>query len=360
MKQTENHSIDNKEDIPVPRKEITLQHIADELGLTIQTVSKALRGKPGMSEETRSKIIRLARKLGYMTKEQVDSLLADKIAPYPYVRRRFVLVQNDQSLNHNRLLLKGLHERFWEIGHTVEPVLLPPGLKDTEFGEWAETAGLPYAEGIFIAPRLSVYSLEDKLLKLPVPRILLNYPSPESKVDCVIWDVYEAMFQSVRHLSRMGHERILYVGDVKSQRGFILRWQAFVEAMKETGCGVSPEEHAIVRSASDDWLRQFEAAYRRMQPTAIICGIDEETVPVYHKLTAMGVRIPRDCSLIALLNEQTEHLPLVTRPMLLIREAGYRAADRMLWRIANPHLPYEEIRLRGDFYTGSTVLKLQK
>ncbi|TNJ63007.1 LacI family transcriptional regulator [Paenibacillus hemerocallicola] len=339
------------------RKEITLRHLADELGLTIQTVSKALRGRPGMSEETRSKVIRLARKLGYITKEQVDSLIVDRIAPYPYVQRRFVLIQNDGSQNHNRLLLKGLHERFWEIGHTVEPVLLPGELKAGDFGDWAESKGLSYAEGIFIAPRLSVHSLEEKLLRLPVPRILLNYPSPESKVDCVIWDVYEAIYQSVRHLSRMGHSRVMYVGDIESQRGFILRWQAFAEAMREAGNEVRPEEHAIVRQPADDWLRRFEAAYRRYRPTAILCGIDEETAPVYYSLLKMGVRIPQDCSLIALLNEQTEHLPLLTRPLLLIREAGYRAADRMLWRIANPHLPYEEIRLRGDFYAGSTVLK---
>lgn len=39
------------------KKSIILQHIADELGLTIQTVSKALRGHPGMSEETRGLVI---------------------------------------------------------------------------------------------------------------------------------------------------------------------------------------------------------------------------------------------------------------------------------------------------------------
>ncbi|MBP1967604.1 hypothetical protein [Paenibacillus aceris] len=43
------------------------------------------------------------------------------------------------------------------------------------------------------------------------------------------------------------------------------------------------------------------------------------------------------------------------RPQLAIRESGYRAADRMLWRIANPHLPYEHVRLQGDFFMGSTL-----
>lgn len=340
------------------KKTVTLKHLADELGLTIQTVSKALRGLPGMSEETRSKVIQLARKTGYMTREQIDALLADKITPYPYVQRRFVLIQNEQSHNHNRLLLKGLHERFWEIGHTVESVLLPAELRAEAFDQWAEEKGLPYAEGLFIAPRLSAYDLEAKLLALPVPRILLNYPAPESQVDCVIWDVYEAIFQAVRHLARLGHVNVLYAGDIVSQRGFVLRWQAFAEAMREGGHVVRPEEHATASQSDPDKLKRFEALYRQKRPTAVLCGIDEEAAPLYRALVDMGVRIPHDCSFVALLNEQTEQLPLMTRPLLFVREAGYRAADRMLWRIANPTLPYEEIRLRGTFFAGSTVRNL--
>lgn len=108
------------------RKRITLHDLAAQLGLTIQTVSKALRGLPGMSEQTRSEVFKLARELGYMTKDQKQTLQLDHISPYPVVQRRFVLVQNKQSLNFNRLLLQGLHERFMEFGHTVQPLLILP------------------------------------------------------------------------------------------------------------------------------------------------------------------------------------------------------------------------------------------
>ncbi|OCT10956.1 hypothetical protein A8709_04435 [Paenibacillus pectinilyticus] len=341
------------------RKRITLHDLAGQLGLTIQTVSKALRGLPGMSEQTRSEVFKLARELGYMTKDQKQTLQQDLISPYPVVQRRFVLVQNKQSLNFNRLLLQGLYERFMEFGHTVQPLLIPPTLKPSQFDGWAEEQGLLYAEGVFIAPRMNLDLLEQKLLDLQLPRILLNFPPPESKVDSVIWDVYEAVYQAVRRLVRMGHRNILYVGDTKDQRGFVIRWQAFTEAMKEAGLSVDPQEHAIARDGTEAWLRDFEQMYQRRQPTAVICGIDEEAAPVYHTLRRIGVNVPQQCSLVALLNEQSDTLPLCSRPQLPIREAGYRAADRMLWRIANPHLPYEHVRLQGDFFTGSTIQRLQ-
>ncbi|MDR6553816.1 LacI family DNA-binding transcriptional regulator [Paenibacillus qinlingensis] len=339
------------------RKRITLYDLADQLGLTIQTVSKALRGLPGMSEQTRSEVFKLARELGYMTKDQKVTLQQDLISPYPVVQRRFVLVQNKQSLNFNRLLLQGLHERFMEFGHTVQPLLIPPKLKPSQFNDWAEEQGLLYAEGVFIAPRMNFDLLEQKLLELQIPRILLNFPPPESKVDSVIWDVYEAVYQAVRRLVRMGHRNILYVGDTKDQRGFVIRWQAFTEAMKEAGVNVDPTDHAIERDGSEGWLHDFERKYQLHQPTAVICGIDEEAAPVYHTLRRLGVNVPQQCSLVALLNEQIDTLPLCSRPQLPIREAGYRAADRMLWRIANPHLPFEHVRLQGDFFMGSTIQK---
>lgn len=93
-----------------------------------------------------------------------------------------------------------------------------------------------------------------------------------------------------------------------------------------------------------------------MQPSAIICGIDEETRAVYDEWKRMGVDVPRACSFVAFINKQTIELPVCSRPMLPIKESGYRAADRMLWRIANPQLPFEHIRLRGDFVCGSTTI----
>ncbi|NHN32962.1 LacI family DNA-binding transcriptional regulator [Paenibacillus agricola] len=339
------------------KKSITLLHIAKELGLTIQTVSKALRGHPGMSEETRGLVVKTAASLGYRTKDQLRQLEQERIAPYPVFTRRFILVQSEQSLGFLRLLLRGLHERFAEFGHRIDTLLLPEPSSPAVFHRWLELHDVGFADGIFIAPRILPGFMEESLLELPLPRILLNYPPPEAKVDSVVWDVYEAMYIAVRTLIRAGHRRIMYVGDIHLQRGFILRWQAFREAMKEIGVQVTEEEHAVARrDAGEPWLDDFAVKYEQYKPTAVICGIDEEVAPVYYRLQSW-TKVPEGCSLVGFLNEPIDHLPLVDRPALLIRETGYRAADRMLWRAANPQQPYEHIRLKGDFVRGKTMIK---
>lgn len=80
------------------KKKITLKQLADELGLTVHTVSKALRGLPGMSEHTRNEVRLLADKLGYHTKEQERSQLFENTPLYAGAGRRFIfLIAADQD-----------------------------------------------------------------------------------------------------------------------------------------------------------------------------------------------------------------------------------------------------------------------
>lgn len=337
-------------------KEITLRTIAEELGLTVQTVSKALKGKPGMSEVTRQLVVQTAEKLGYMTKEQIRSLRAEHIIPYPLERKRFLFVQTAQSISLYKLLLSGLHERFASFGHQIELVLLPSSIKEKAMDEWIEQQGLEYADGLFIAPSILPKEWEPKLLNLQLPKILLSYPPLGTKVDSVIWDIYEATYQAVAYLRSIGHTNIMYVGDTQRQRGYILRWQAFLHAMNEFRDKVVPDAHSISERNDDRWLEELGEKLVRYAPTAILCGIDGEVASVYDLCSRkLGLRIPDDISIIGLLNEQPDTLPPFTMPVLPIRETGYRAADRMLWRIANSTLPYEHIRIQGELRIGSTT-----
>ncbi|OXM83403.1 LacI family DNA-binding transcriptional regulator [Paenibacillus rigui] len=340
------------------RKQITLRTIASELGLTVQTVSKALKGKPGMSEATRQLIVQTAEQLGYYTKDQIRSLRLQNIAPYPVERQRFLLVQTEESVSYNRLLLEGLHHRFASFGHHIETMLLPKNISEKAMQPWLEDSEVQYADGLFIAPSIVPKAWEAYLFQLPMPRILLSFPPPGVRIDSVIWDVYEAAYQSVAYLISIGHSRILYVGDIHVQRGFSLRWQAFRQAMSDFGLEVDPALHSIEpRRTHPKWLDELRDKIEVGKPTALLCGIDGEVPLVFRYCQKLKLRVPEDLSLIGFLNEQDSNspLPAFTRPLLPIRETGYRAADRMLWRIANPTLPFEHIRIQCDFRIGETT-----
>jgi LacI family transcriptional regulator len=342
------------------KKPVTLLDLSNQLGISINTVSKALRGLPGMSERTRAAIVKAAVQSGYRTKDQERSLVMERIPVIPHRQRHFKLIVPswEKGWQMYQLLLEGLQEKLSEYGHLIETLLILDGLSEgSSFEEWADKHNLAYVDGIFIPPIPRMY--ERWLLTLPIPTVLLNFPPPSAEVDCVAWDVGSAIHKSVQYLLYKGHRNILYIGNHTEQRGYRMRWQSFVEAMKEANVDVTSENHVTGSfKLREEWIAQFVDKLEQMQPTALLYGLGGNVAWVYHVCSSLGKRIPEDLSLISFEDGSTDDMPELSRPYLLIRETGVRGAERMLWRLANPSLPYEHILLQGGFYNGKTVQKV--
>ena len=69
-------------------KRVTLQDIADELGISRNTVSKAINNSDGIAAATRDKILQKAVEMGYKQFSYVNSILAsDEITSFPVTRQ---------------------------------------------------------------------------------------------------------------------------------------------------------------------------------------------------------------------------------------------------------------------------------
>ncbi|CAG7616787.1 LacI family DNA-binding transcriptional regulator [Paenibacillus allorhizosphaerae] len=339
------------------KKSVTLQELSRQSGLSVHTVSKALRGLPGMSEETRNHVHKVAQEIGYRTKDQERVHAVERIPLHPRKPFRFKMVISDKAQTSDMILLilSGVQEKLAEYGHSIETVTIPYHLESDTLQNWSKLHQLEYCDGVFITPMVGKKQ-EEHLLRHPIPRILINFPGPAATVDSVVWDVGTAIHQSVRHLLAKGHTQIMYVGNISIHRGFILRWQSFVTAMTAAGIHVDPKHHMTEGlGGQENWMAQLNGKLLQFQPSAILVALSQDLVWVYNACSQIGKQIPQDMSLISLENAENAFVPELSRPLLLIKEAGNRAAARMLWRMANPHLPYEHILLQGHFYDGSTV-----
>lgn len=344
------------------KKEITLQHLADAAGVSIQTVSKALRGLTGVSEPVRHQLFQLAQEMGYASKAQERAQTIEQIPLHsskPYRFKLIVPFRSSEANDMNPLLAEGLQQKMTSHGHTVEQLALPAeGEMSVE--AWARLHQIDHCDGLFLAPMLDRESME-AILNCPVPQVLIYFVKPGTRADSVIWDVGAAVCQSVEHLVQHGHRRILYVGDyLEEWRGFVLRWDAFVMTMRENGLSAVREDHMLRVRTTDrrSNMEEFAHRVRKQNITAVLCGVNYHLPWIYRACEENGIRIPEQLSLISLENTSNPYWPELSRPKLLIREAGTRAAERMLWRIANPNAPYEHTMLQGDFQPGKTVLPL--
>jgi LacI family transcriptional regulator len=343
------------------KKSVTLQTIAEALGLTSHTVSKALRGLPGMSEETRKLVLDTARKLQYQTRNQQNSLAVDRIPVLRSKPFRFLFILgSDGQMAITQQLLLGIQSRLSELGHKLEAVAVADNTDaDDTLRLWMENHELLYADGLFLPPGLS-FELERKLLDFNMPKTIVNFPPLDVKADSVIWDVASAMYQSVRHFHMMGHRNIMYIGSLSPLRGFWMRWNAFNEAMRLNGLKIDPAMHMIEPiEKGEEWFQVLSEKLTVYKPTALLCGLSANVAMVYYTCAQLGKQIPDDYSLITLETLKHEFISELSRPVLPVKETCDRAVDRMLWRIGNPNAPFEHIRIQGHFHEGSTVRALE-
>ncbi|WJH35293.1 substrate-binding domain-containing protein [Paenibacillus sp. CC-CFT747] len=199
--------------------------------------------------------------------------------------------------------------------------------------------------------------MELALVRLPLPVVMINYPPDGSLADSVIWDVQHAVHLSLNQMYVEGHRRILFVGDTRTQRGFRLRWQAFLDACQRLGLPMSPDEHVTgPPGTGTDWLNSLTTKLAEGGYTAVLCALNRDVTWAAVALERAGLTVPGHVSLIGTDHEAHPAYPGLTRPVLLVREAAERAAELMLRRIGSPLLPFEHVRLRGGaFFRGETL-----
>jgi len=338
-------------------KPVTLRTLADDLGLTVHTVSKALRGLPGMSEQTRRAVAGKAREFGYLTKDQESGIYAERI-PWAIAKpRRFaLLIGGDQP--YQRQQAEGARLRLSELGHALFPLAIPDAVisEPKRMEEWQDRVGLRYTDGVLLAAAIPE-PVEAVLLGLPLPKVLINYPPERAEVDSVVWDVEHAVHLTMEALRTNGHRDVLYVGDIGPARGFRRRWEAFVSAERREGrAEADPEEHVTnVAASGSRWTEKLKERLRSGRYTAVLSAIPGQAEVLCAAAASVGLAIPADLSLAGMEHEEPADLPGLSRPELIAREAGERAAELLARRIANPTLPFEHVLLKGRFLAGGTI-----
>ena len=269
-------------------KSVRMADIAGKLGVSVVTVSKGLRGKDGVSEELRAQILRTAEEMGYEVRggrEDTNSYVIGIVTSSRYLERgsSFYWSLYERLLTH---LSAGGDFGFLEVvSPEDEEGCVPPRI--VQEGR---------ADGIIMMGPMPADYIR-MLDRLPVPFTMLDTYDTSLPFDTVISDGYFGMSAMTEHLIELGHRRIMYVGTVGATSSITDRYFGYCRAMTEAGLTVTPDMVIPDRkdsSALDVHLPKDIA----QRATALVCNCDLTAYQVLHQLTAMGLRVPEDISLV--------------------------------------------------------------
>jgi LacI family transcriptional regulator, repressor for deo operon, udp, cdd, tsx, nupC, and nupG len=255
----------------------TVRDIAKVAGVSIGTVSRALKGQGGLTEDTRQQVLGFAEKLGY------DLGRLRSVRP----RRILVLMERKRgNITDNPFYSPVLHGA--EDGCRMEGVALSyntlaPGDNVAEILRIQEPDAL-LCIGSFDS------TLFQELRRGNYPMVLVDTHS--SDFPCVNSDNVAGAYQATQHLIALGKKRIVFLGG-PSYYSILQRLEGYRQAMHDAG-----QEPREIFGTDEGAHHAVEVATKLLseqdRPDAIVAYNDLYALAVLQVCQQMGLRVPQD------------------------------------------------------------------
>ncbi len=310
------HSHDNHH---VRRNRATIEDVANAAGVSVATVSRALRGLPNVADSTRARVQEAAGHLSYRADPAASRLATGRSRSIAVV----VQLLNGWYSSH---VVAGVEAVCAEAGYDTVVVGVGPNFHDRQVFSDSSAIHRRVDGIIFVDVRVSKAEL-DALSEQQVVLVSVGHELPT--ITSVGIDDVEVGRIAAEHLLQLGHRRIglingpeffPYVVPHQRQRGFETAMRA---------AGVEPDPALYV--AGNFTIQDGADALRTLAasgplPTAIFAFSDEMAFGVFLAAEELGLRIPDDLSLIGVDDHDVSVVLGLTTVHQDIDEHGARAA----------------------------------
>ncbi|MGO9587262.1 MAG: LacI family DNA-binding transcriptional regulator [Limisphaerales bacterium] len=297
---------------------VRLKDIARHAGVSVMTVSKALRDEPDVSAATKARIKTLAQQMGYVPDSSAQGLRNR-------TTKLFGLAIPSSTDPIFARVVFAIEERAHELGYDI---LL------------THTHNLPAREeacirrllsrrvdGLFISP---VYRFEaeariyQEVLARQIPTVLIGPPAAFCKSFVTVEiDEPAASHTATQHLLKLGHKRIAYLTGPPTAPWAHERFEGYRHALREAGLDADDKLVFQAGSTIEDGAKAAQQMLTEScDATAVQTVNDLVAIGCADTLLAKGLRIPEDISLVGFGNIMTAEYFRV--PLTTIRQPKQR------------------------------------
>ncbi len=309
---------------------VTLQDIAQQMGVSKGTVSKALNGAADVSETLRKSILETAIAMGYskIRREKTNE------------KKLCILIENID------------YEKEHQFGYDFI----------VGFKQLAQPAGfdvdvIPINEKFQKSTSYDVFMLQNNYAGAYILGLTLNDPwmkeFPVCKTPTVLYDNYikanpcvssisidnsEGMDLAVAHLKAMGHKKIGYLSGAFGSYIMQVRHKAFFRAMRQNGLKADASYDGVSYYVTE-CMEKHLPRFIKMGITAVICSHDELANAAMLQCRQLGLEVPKNMSIIGF-----DDLPFCAYtypPLTTVRQnrtelgkCGYYALDSLFNQVS--------------------------
>ena len=308
-------------------KRVTLKDVAERMGVSVTTVSRALKNRPDIGEETKAKIVALVEEMGYVPNMVAAGLRLERM---PFVGA----VIMDSANPFFAGVLRGIQDVAYGEGYQTV-------LCNTDFNSVHELESIRLLEQLRVAgillypaqtdPEGSPQSVEAMLRSGP-PVVLMGRYYEDIEANWVIFDNPLGGYLATHHALERGYSKVAYLAGERGTSATERRYEGYRRALQEYDL---PTDPSLViwggRGVQDGRTGFSQLIAKHRPPFAVFCLNDLVAIGALAVALEMGLKVPDDVAVIGY--DDIELATVVSVPLTTVASSAYslgETASRLL------------------------------
>jgi len=338
---------------------ITIKELAEQLKVSVSTVSRALNNHHSIGETTSQKVKKLADKLNYSPNRVASNLRRKKTnligVLIPRIDRHF------QSY-----AISGIEEVANNAGYYVTIFQ-----SNNSYQREVENAGMllsSRADGVIscLALETNKYDHLTRFKDNQIPLVFFDRVCDEVDASKVVIDDFGAAYRATEHLISVGCQRIAHIAGIQTITIFRDRLNGYKEALKRNNIEVKEDLICYTPdlNSDDGWLCAERLLEMKYPPDGLFCANDITAISAIQYANKKKIKIPQELAVVGFSNTPGSTIiePTLTTIDDHAFEMGQATARLLIRHIEDKdqNIPSETVVIQSDLLIRKSSCRKKK
>lgn len=341
-------------------RKVTIQDIADELGISRNTVSKAINNADGLAEATRERILQKATEMGYKQFSYIKAQTSSALEQQAQYKGEIALLCGNviAPAHFASLMLDKLKMELSQLGYSLNTHRVD---RENFLNRSLPVTFVPEHAIAIICIEMFDRAYDEMLCALGLPMLFVDGPHKRDGLDLpsdqLYMDNVTAITRFVNDMLAQGKRRIGFIGDYEHCQSFYERYAAFRCAMLMADVPV--DERFCIKTLDPEQITEALTSLPDT-PDVFLCANDFVAVDAIYTLRKLGKSVPGDVLFCGFDDSPTSRImtPALTTVHTHTQIMAIAAMQLLISRIENPNLNFRVVHTETELiYRDSTRLE---
>lgn len=322
--------------------QVTIKDLAEKLGISPSTVSRALKDHPDISKATKNAVRELAEKLNYEPNAVALSLLSSRSNNIGLIIPEIVHYFFSQ-------VISGIEDVAYDAGYHV--IICQSNESYSREVKNVQALLSSRIEGLLLSVSKETRELNhlENLRKKNIPIVFFDRVPNEFEADQVVIDDYNGAYQAVKHLIDIGCRQIAHLGTTRDMGIGLERYRGYIEALKDHRLSIN--ENLMIECDTYKAARLItrKLIYDSNPVDGIFAVNDRTAIGALQTAKECGKKIPEELAIVGFSNGIYSHM--TDPPLTTVEQFGYKMGQNAA------RLLLDRLFSKEDYPTVKDVIK---